>query len=59
MREPEAGILAMKFDKDEIHQARAKYCVSQAALDDLANEWLEIDTRARGQNIPHSVARNP
>ena len=69
MREPEAGILTMKFTKDEIHQARAKYCVSQAALakdeeikkfwDDLANEWLEIDTRARGQNIPHRVAGNP
>ena len=69
MKEPAAGILAMKFNKDEIHQACAKYCVSQAALardgeikkvrDDLANECLEIDTRARGQNIPHSVASNP
>ena len=61
MMEPAAGILAMKFNKDEIHQARAKYCVSQAALardeeikkfwDDLANEWLEIDSKARGQSI--------
>lgn len=59
----------MNFNKDAIHQARANYCVSQAALakdeeikrfwDDLANEWLEIDTKARGQNIPHSVVRKP
>jgi hypothetical protein len=56
----------MKFNKDEIHQARAKYCVSQAALardeeikkfwDDLAKEWLEIDTRARGKKYE---ANNP
>ena len=47
----------MKFTKDEIHKARANYCVSQAALakdekikqfwDDLADEWLEIDARAQ------------
>ena len=59
----------MKFTKDEIHQARAQYCVSQAALprdeeikrswDDLANEWLEISTRARSENIPPSVAIKP
>ena len=46
----------MKFNKDEIHKARAIYCVSQAALakdekirqfwDDLANEWIEIEARA-------------
>jgi hypothetical protein len=68
MKEPAAEILAMKFNKDEIHQARAKYCVSQAALArddeikrfwDLANEWLEIDTKARGQNILQSEASNP
>jgi len=45
----------MKFNHDEIHQARAKYCVSQAALakdeeikkfwNDLADEWLDIDSR--------------
>ena len=47
----------MKFSKDEINRARANYCVSQATLakdekikqfwDDLANEWLEIDAKAR------------
>jgi hypothetical protein len=47
----------MKFSKDEINRARASYCVSQAALakdekiqqfwDNLANEWLEIDAKAR------------
>ena len=47
----------MNFSKDEINKARATYCVSQAALakdekikqfwDDLANEWLEIDAKAR------------
>ena len=57
MREQEAGIVAMKFDKEEIHRARAKYCVSQSALakdeeikrfwDDLADDWLDIDARAR------------
>ena len=55
----------MKFNKNEIHQARAKYCVSQAALardeeikkfwDDLAKEWLEIDTRARGKNMKRTI----
>jgi hypothetical protein len=59
----------MKFNKDEIHRARADYCVSQAALarddeikkfwDDLANEWLEIDKRARGENMLQSEANNP
>ena len=59
----------MSFNKDEIHQTRAKYCVSQAALakdeeikrfcDDLANEWLEIDIKARGQNIPQREASKP
>lgn len=57
----------MKFTKEEIHQARAKYCVSQAALardeeikkfwNDLADDWLDID--ARTQYNPHSVASKP
>ena len=57
MREPEAEIWAMKFDKKEIQLARAKYRVSQAALtkdeeikkfwDDLADGWLDIDAGAR------------
>jgi len=51
----------MKFTKDEIHKARADYCVSQAALakdeeikgfwDDLANEWLAINARNRPGNV--------
>lgn len=69
MRGPAAGILAMKFNKDEIHRARADYCVSQAALarddeikkfwDDLANGWLAIDKRAHGRNMAHSETSNP
>ena len=59
----------MKFTKDEIHQARAKYCVSQAALardeeikrfwDDLASEWLDIDKRAQSANISNVLASKP
>ena len=47
----------MKYSKNELNQARANYCVSQAALakdekikqfwDDLADEWLEMDAKAR------------
>lgn len=57
----------MKFNQDEIHQARAKYCVSQAALakdeeikkfwNDLADDWLDID--ARTQHNPQNVASKP
>ena len=47
----------MKFDREEIQRARAKYFVSQAALtrdeeikkfwDDLADGWLDKDARTR------------
>ena len=56
----------MKLTKEEIHQARAKYCVSQAALakdeeikkfwDDLADDWLKIDARTHRKNIPNGLA---
>lgn len=49
----------MKFNKDEIHNARANYCVSQAAFakdekiktfwDDLANDWMEIDAKSHAE----------